>query len=55
MKASDMKHLCNFCKKNYPECSGKIIEWGIDIDPNAQTEDFDKIINCDNYENEEEK
>jgi len=48
MKVSEMKHLCNFCIHSFPGCKGENIEFGIDVEPD--TEDADKVITCDKYE-----
>jgi len=50
MKVSEMKHLCNFCLNSFPECKGKNIQFGIDVDPEtAYTIDADKVIECDEF------
>ena len=43
-------HLCDTCKKTYPECDGKNVKFGCDIDtyPNTR-QNKDNIFYCDGY------
>ena len=43
-------HLCNTCKKTYPECDEKNVKFGCDIDtyPNTR-QNKDNIFYCDGY------
>ena len=49
-------HLCDTCKKTYPECDGKNVKIGCDIDtyPNTR-QNKDNIFYCDGYVKREKK
>ena len=49
-------HLCDTCKKTYPECDGKNVKFGCDIDtyPNTR-QNKDNIFYCDGYVKREKK
>ena len=49
-------HLCDTCKKTYPECDGKNVKFGCDIDtyPNTR-QNKDNIFYCDGYVKRENK
>lgn len=49
-------HLCDTCKKTYPECDEKNVKFGCDIDtyPNTR-QNKDNIFYCDGYVKREKK
>ena len=49
-------HLCDTCKKTYPECDGKNVKFGCDVDtyPNTR-QNKDNIFYCDGYVKREKK
>lgn len=49
-------HLCDTCKKTYPDCDGKNVKIGCDIDtyPNTR-QNKDNIFYCDGYVKRENK
>ena len=49
-------HLCDTCKKTYPECDGKNVKFGCDVDtyPNTR-QNKDNIFYCDGYIKREKK
>lgn len=44
------KHLCDYCRKEFPACDAEKIVWGIDRDPSAWGAEADKVLQCDRYE-----
>jgi hypothetical protein len=45
-----LPHLCSACTKEFPDCDGTNIVWGVDIDSSAEGADADKVVSCMEHE-----